>query len=77
MKVIIILILFIGMFFIINGVYEQKLNAVKKDKNVEYKFIPRTYYEEQIAGVDLNNKFSSMFDSASPWIGTKDQKNDL
>lgn len=77
MKVVVILLLFIGMFFVINGVYEQKLNSVKQDKKIEYKFIPRTYYEEQVAGVDLNNKFNSMFDSASPWIGTNEAKTDL
>lgn len=68
MKTIIIILLFIGMFFVVNGVYEQKLKAIEANSKTEYKFIPRTYYEEQLAGQDINNKLTSMFDHASPWF---------
>lgn len=53
MKTIIIFILFVGMFMIISGVYEQKLAQAHKDKKIEYRFIPRSIYDEQLANNTL------------------------
>jgi hypothetical protein len=85
MKAIIILLFFVGLFFIMNGIYEQKLKATESNKQIEYKFIPRTYYEEQLlSGVgDVTTKMASMFDGAGPWFdqtvgsGLDILKNDL
>ena len=46
MKTVIFLFLFIGMFMIVHGIYEEKIEKLKKDVRVKYKFIPRTYYDE-------------------------------
>lgn len=48
MKTLLFLFLFIGMFMIVHGIYEEKLEKMKKDVRVKYKFIPRTYYDEMI-----------------------------
>lgn len=69
MKSIVILILFIGLFFIMHGVYEEKLKSIEKNPKIEYKFIPRTYYEEQIFDSDVMGKMSNQFNSdGQPWF---------
>lgn len=68
MKVFIVFLLFIGMFFIIDGVYEQKLKAASATSKIEYKYIPRTYYDEQLTGHDIESRYDSIFNRASPWF---------
>lgn len=60
------------MAMIVHGVYEEKFREVEKNVRVEYRFIPRTLYEEQLGGDDpnLTSKFSNMFQSDSPWTKT-------
>lgn len=67
MKTIIIFILFLGVFMIVHGIYEQKLKAAEENVKIEYRFIPRTLYEEQMNGNDLTLKMSDMFNKESPW----------
>lgn len=70
MKSIAVFILFLGMFLIVQGYYEQKLKA--KDTaiqgDIQVKFIPRTLYEEQLSDDQkLAQQFKSMFDDISTW----------
>lgn len=67
MKTIIILVLFIGLFMVTHGIYEQKLKNVSEKEKIVYKFIPRTYYEEQLSDNNVMTKLSSMFNDNSPW----------
>lgn len=65
------LVLFIGMFLIVHGIYEEKLQAAKRDVKVEYRFIPRTLYEEQLAADGagtLSNTFKTMFAGEDPML---------
>lgn len=55
MKTLIFLFLFVGMFMVVHGIYEEKLEKMKKDVRVKYKFIPRTYYDEFL----MNDNFTS------------------
>ena len=70
MKTMVIFVLFVGMFLVIQGVYEEKLKAANENKQVVYKFIPRTYYEEQLdsKSADLTSKVAPMFNKESPWF---------
>ncbi len=72
MKIFVVLILFVGMAMIIHGVYEEKYKELEKNVRVEYRFLPRTLYEEQLGNEDpnLTGKFSNMFQSDSPWSKT-------
>lgn len=64
MKTLLIFILFAGMFLVISGVYEQRLELAKKDKKIEYRFIPRTLYEEQLASnTTFADKVKPLFES--------------
>ncbi len=66
MKIFIIFLLFVGMFMIIHGIYEEKLRIAEQNKKIEYKFIPRTLYEEQMSDSNLLDKIDSIYDS-NPW----------
>lgn len=68
MRSIIFFLLVVGMFMVMHGIYEQKYKALQENKRVEYKFLPRTYYEEQIADTDVAGKFKTMFSKESPWF---------
>lgn len=67
MNILIIFLIFIGSFLILQGVYEEKIKTIEQNKKVEYKFIPRTYYEEQLAESQLSSQVESMFNYDSPW----------
>lgn len=58
----------LGLFMIINGIYEQKYQALKKNIHVEYRFIPKTYLEEQLANSNVSGLFKNDFTKADPWF---------
>jgi hypothetical protein len=66
MKLLIFLFLFIGMFMVMHSIYEKKLKEAKQNVKVEYKFIPRSLYEEQLGDPDLFSKVGTIFDG-QPW----------
>jgi len=67
MKSIIIFFFCFGIFLIIHGIYDQKFKALKKNTRVEYRFIPRSYYEEQLNSNPVSSIFKNMFDKTDPW----------
>lgn len=67
MQAVIILLFFIGMFFIVAGIYEQRFKTLKDLVRTEYKFIPRTLYDEAYSSTDLNAMYKNYFDSPDPW----------
>ena len=66
-------LLFLGIILIINGIYEQKFQSLKKNIKIEYRFIPRTYYEEQISqNADITSNYKNMFQGEiDPWFDRK------
>lgn len=70
MQSLVVLMLFAGLALVMHGVYEEKLATARKDVRIEYRFIPRTYYEEQLSGSGLGADIKSMFagGSADPWF---------
>jgi hypothetical protein len=70
MYTLILVLLFVGALMVANGIYEQKLQAYQKNTRVEYRFIPRTYYEEQLYNNNLDLKVKDMFTKDAPWLGT-------
>ena len=51
-----------------HGIYEQKIKAIEKNKRIEYRFIPRSYIQEQLESDDVSGKMSNMFSQESPWF---------
>lgn len=68
MQALIIFFIFAGFFLIMAGIYEEKLKIAEGNKQIEYRFIPRTYYEEQLSNSDLTSKVADMFNYESPWF---------
>lgn len=69
MKAIAMFLLFAGIVLVIHGIYDQKYQSIKKTNKVEYRFIPRTYYEEQLANnATVSANFDGMFRKESPWF---------
>jgi hypothetical protein len=67
MKQIVLFLAFIGVIMIMHGIYQQKIKAAQENVKVEYRFIPRTYYEEQIAASTISNNFKNMFNDDT-WV---------
>jgi hypothetical protein len=57
----------IGMFFVVSGFYEQKVLHALQTRRVEYRFIPRSTYEEQMDTTHVSTMNRAMFD-ATPLI---------
>lgn len=76
MKAVIFFVLFVGLILIIHGIYDQKYAQLKNNLRVEYRFIPRSFYEEQLANSTVSSTFKNMFNRESPWfektIGTEE-----
>jgi hypothetical protein len=65
-KTIIILVIFVGIIF-------MTISLVKNDQQCPvqqtiYKYIPRTFEEEQNEPVYVTDIFSTMFSQQSPWV---------
>ena len=45
---------------------DNKVKQTKSEKKIEYRFVPRSIYDEQIKPTDLNDTFSSMFSDIDP-----------
>ena len=42
---------------------ERKIEEKEENKVIEYRFIPRSFLEEQTYSVDLKKNFANMFDN--------------
>ena len=66
------MILFIGIILVIQGIYDEKIQDLKQKTKVEYRFIPRSYYDEQIFSDQFSSKFSNIFDEEQDkWSSNK------
>jgi hypothetical protein len=68
MRAIIIFLFCFGIILIIHSIYDQKYKAIQNNVRVEYRFIPRTYYDEQLSSVPVSSMFKNIFDKESPWF---------
>lgn len=77
MQSLVIVLLFVGMALVMHGVYEERLAVAARDVKIEYRFVPRTYYEEQLAGNDLSPSIKTLFTSGSadPWFDSSVGRN--
>lgn len=70
MKSIIVLLSFIGIVAIVIGY----INQIKQcpPPRVEYRYIPRTFEDEQNDPVKVTKLFRNMFEDSTPWVaGTR------
>ena len=63
MRSLITLTFIVGLFMVVSGIYEQKLLDAIETKKVEYRFIPRSAYEEQMDSTQVSTNTRGMFDA--------------
>ena len=66
MKSLAFFFLMLGIVFITIGYTELKFKNKYKEKIIEYRFIPRSIYEEQMHPINLKSSFGSMFEKDEP-----------
>ena len=67
MREISLFVLIIGIIFITVGYMENKIkNMNGNEKEIEYRFVPKSIYDEQIEPSSVLDTFSKMFSETSP-----------
>lgn len=65
MKSLSIIFLMIGIVFIISGYFKSIYKC--PPTKIEYRYIPRSFYDEQNAEYSLKEIYKTMFDEGSTW----------
>jgi len=63
-----VIVLFVAFMLIILGIQNSRKPC--PPPIVEYRFVPRTFQEEQENPASISNVFGDMFAKPSPWIGS-------
>jgi hypothetical protein len=66
MKSLAFLFLIMAVVFITVGYMEFKFQNQLKQKVIEYRFIPRSLYDEQTQPINLKKSFEDMFEKSEP-----------
>lgn len=69
-KSIIIFIIFLGILLVVIDVVQIKAGLVEKKPTIIYRYIPRTFEEEQTDPLYVSEIFETMFSQPSPWLGS-------
>ena len=67
-KILLLISFIISIIFITIDVTKSTFKC--EEKKTEYKYVPRTFKEEQDSPVPIDDIFGSMFDNPSPWVGS-------
>lgn len=68
MKLVVLFILFIGIFVILQGYYIKKINELEKTKIIT-KYVPISIFEGRMSGIELiDNQFKSQFEKITSSI---------
>ena len=65
---IILLLVFIGILFVVIESVRVQVGLTTPKEKIEYRYIPRTFEEEQLDPVYVSEIFETMFSQPSPWI---------
>jgi hypothetical protein len=69
-KQIIVLLVFLGLMLIITDVVRIKAGLVQQKPKIIYRYIPRTFEEEQLDPTYVSEVFDRMFGKESPWVSS-------
>lgn len=65
---IVILIIFVGLLFIATDMIRIKAGLIEKKPDIVYRFVPRTFEEEQLYPVYPSEIFETLFSQPSPLV---------
>ena len=57
-----IVILFIGIIMVIDGIYREEIDKLKRTKETEYKYIPRNMYHDTLYFNPLQSTYEQLFE---------------
>jgi hypothetical protein len=69
-KAVVVLIIFLGILFVSVEITRIKAGLTKQKDRVIYRYIPRTFEEEQLDPIPVSDVFETMFSQPSPWVGS-------
>lgn len=58
-----LVILLIGIVMVIDGIYREEIDKLKRHKVVEYKYIPRNMYEDSLYFDPLKSTYKLLFET--------------
>lgn len=58
-------IMFAGVLLVMHGVYEQMFRELKEERRIQYRFIPRSLYDEQMT-TSVSALYKNMFTDEGP-----------
>ena len=64
------LVVFIGILLVVVDVIRIKSGLVEKEPEIIYRYIPRTFEDEQLDPIFVTDIFETMFSQPSPWVGS-------
>jgi hypothetical protein len=64
----IIIIFMIGIAFVIGGIAKNRLIPTDRHDKIIYRYIPRTFEEEQRDPPLVSDIFETMFSQPDPWV---------
>lgn len=67
-RTILLMFIFLGIWLITISITRNEVECPKE--KVIYKYVPRTFEEEQNEPVYVSDIFEAMFSQPSPWIGS-------
>jgi hypothetical protein len=70
LKAIIYIILFCGILCMSVEITKIYTEVIQKEPESIYRYIPRTFEEEQADPVTVSEIFETMFSQSSPWLGS-------
>ena len=62
MKSIVLFLFVIGVILLTTGYQKQMLKTHEVEQRIEYRFIPRSIYEEQLGQPNVSQSFADMFE---------------
>ena len=69
MKSLVLLLLVVGLMMTTIG-YHQKIRDNSSEKTIiEYRYVPRSFYEEQLQPVNVQQSFQDMFTRDNVFVG--------
>ena len=70
MKSLLFLMLFMGIIFVIDGVYQDEIHKLQNKKKIEYRIVPRAMYDDMVfvKGTDSSG-YANIFDDKFVYRG--------
>ena len=67
MKSLALFFLVLSVVFITMGYMESKMMSQEKEKTIEYRFIPRSFLDEQNNPINIKDSLNNIFQKQDPW----------